>query len=75
MQGKEAAEQETKAQSSVGIDVSKDWLDVCVLPGGERLQLWDTPGFGNSARLLQRLRLADNPIGWLLREAWDRWRD
>ena len=45
------------------------------LPGGERLQLWDTPGFGNSARLLQRLRLADNPIGWLLREAWDRWRD
>ena len=45
------------------------------LPGGERLQLWDTPGFGNSAKLLQRLRLADNPIGWLLREAWDRWRD
>jgi hypothetical protein len=45
------------------------------LPGGERLVLWDTPGFGNSARLLQRLRLAENPIGWLLREAWDRWRD
>ncbi len=45
------------------------------LPGGEQLLLCDTPGFGNSARLLQRLRLADNPIGWLLREAWDRWRD
>jgi len=45
------------------------------LPGGARLQLWDTPGFGNSAKLLQRLRLADNPLGWLLREAWDRWRD
>jgi hypothetical protein len=45
------------------------------LPDGERLQLWDTPGFGNSAKLLQRLRLADNPLGWLLREAWDRWRD
>ena len=37
MQGKEASEQETKAKSSVGIDVSKDWLDVCVLPCGERL--------------------------------------
>ena len=45
------------------------------LPGGARLQLWDTPGFGNSVKLLQRLRLADNPLGWLLREAWDRWRD
>ncbi len=45
------------------------------LPDGTTLQLWDTPGFGNSAKLMQRLRLADNPIGWLLREAWDRWRD
>ena len=42
MQGKEASEQETKAQSSVGIDVSKDWLDVCVLPGGERLRVANT---------------------------------
>lgn len=39
------------------------------------LRLWDTPGFGDSARLVQRLRLADNPIGWLLREVWDRYRD
>lgn len=45
------------------------------LDDGSALRLWDTPGFGNSARLVQRLRLADNPIGWLLREAWDRWRD
>ena len=39
------------------------------------LRLWDTPGFGDSARLVQRLRLADNPIGWLLREVWDRYVD
>ncbi|MEO7244885.1 MAG: GTPase domain-containing protein, partial [Rubrivivax sp.] len=45
------------------------------LPDGTTLQLWDTPGFGNSAKLMQRLRLVDNPIGWLLREVWDRWRD
>ena len=41
----------------------------------DELRLWDTPGFGDSARLVQRLRLADNPIGWLLREVWDRYRD
>jgi hypothetical protein len=42
---------------------------------GDRLQLWDTPGFGDSARLAARLRHTDNPIGWLLREVWDRHRD
>ncbi len=42
---------------------------------GDVLRLWDTPGFGDSARLVQRLRLADNPIGWLLREVWDRYSD
>ena len=42
---------------------------------GDELRLWDTPGFGDSARLVQRLRLADNPIGWLLREVWDRYSD
>lgn len=42
---------------------------------GDLLRLWDTPGFGDSARLVQRLRLADNPIGWLLREVWDRYID
>ena len=42
---------------------------------GDQLLLWDTPGFGDSARLVQRLRLADNPIGWFLREVWDRYRD
>jgi hypothetical protein len=44
-------------------------------PDGEVLRLWDTPGFGDSARLVKRLRAADNPIGWLLREVWDRYRN
>jgi transposase len=39
MQGKEVSEQETRLQSSVGIDVSKARLDVCVLPSGERLSV------------------------------------
>lgn len=42
---------------------------------GHALNLWDTPGFGDSARLVKRLRLQGNPLGWLLSEVWDRWRD
>jgi Domain of unknown function (DUF3482) len=41
----------------------------------DQLRLWDTPGFGDSARLLRRMRLAGNPVGWLLTQVWDRWRD
>ena len=44
-------------------------------PEGDALRLTDTPGFGDSAKLVQRLRVADNPLGWLLREVWDRYRD
>ena len=42
---------------------------------GDVLRLWDTPGFGDSVRLVKRLRAAENPIGWMLREVWDRYRD
>ena len=44
-------------------------------PQGDRLQLWDTPGFGDSVRLMRRLRQSANPIGWFISEVWDRWRD
>jgi hypothetical protein len=44
-------------------------------PTGERLELWDTPGFGDSLRLAERLRRAAQPIGWFLNEVWDRLRD
>ena len=39
---------------------------------GDLLYLWDTPGFGDSARLLKRLRNSGNPIGWLQTQVWDR---
>jgi len=42
---------------------------------GDRLLLWDTPGFGDSVRLLRRMRQSGNPVGWFLAEVWDRWRD
>ena len=44
-------------------------------PAGDRLCLWDTPGFGDSARLVRRMRQAGNPLGWFLSAVWDRWRD
>lgn len=44
-------------------------------PAGDRLALWDTPGFGDSHRLARRLEQSGNPVGWLLTEVWDRLRD
>ncbi|HEY8516169.1 MAG TPA: DUF3482 domain-containing protein [Candidatus Binatia bacterium] len=46
-----------------------------VTSGDDRLLLWDTPGLGDSARLVQRLRNEGNPLGWLLHQVWDRTRD
>lgn len=42
---------------------------------GDRLVLWDTPGFGDSVRLMKRLAMTGNPLGWFLREVLDRYRD
>ncbi len=42
---------------------------------GDRLLLWDTPGFGDSLRLARRLESSGQPIGWLLTQVWDRYRD
>jgi hypothetical protein len=42
---------------------------------GDVLMLWDTPGFGDSARLAKRLKGSKNPLGWFLAEVWDRFRD
>ncbi len=44
-------------------------------PEGDTLALWDTPGFGDSARLAKRLAQQGNPIGWFLSQVWDRFRD
>lgn len=76
----------TLARSLIGRDVGeiRDEAHVTALAeryrmietqGGDALELWDTPGFGDSARLVQRLRQQGNPVGWFLTEVWDRWRD
>jgi GTPase Era involved in 16S rRNA processing len=41
----------------------------------ERLELWDTPGFGDSELLAKRMAQAGNPIGWFLAEVWDRFQN
>jgi hypothetical protein len=76
----------TLARTLLGADVGevRDAAHVTALaeshpllatPQGDRLLLWDTPGFGDSVRLMKRLSMAGNPIGWFLREVFDRYRD
>jgi GTPase SAR1 family protein len=76
----------TLARTLVGVDVGevRDAAHVTIFaeshtllttPLGDTLQLWDTPGFGDSVRLLKRLGMSGNPIGWFLREVLDRYRD
>lgn len=49
--------------------------DLVTTAQGDTLRLWDTPGFGDSARLLKRLRQSDKPLIWLMTQTWDRWTD
>ena len=44
-------------------------------PQGDVLSVWDTPGFGDSARLARRIATFDKPIVGFLAMVWDRWRD
>ncbi len=44
-------------------------------PEGDTLVLWDTPGFGDSTRVLKRLRQSGRPAGWFLSQVWDRFAD
>lgn len=39
------------------------------------LVLWDTPGFGDSARLLKRLQRMERPLVWFFSQLWDRFTD
>ena len=43
--------------------------------GGEVLRLWDTPGFGDTAKLVKRLRESESRFAWLREQVWDRFAD
>src|SRR5882757_1795726 len=42
---------------------------------GQVLRLWDTPGFGDTGRLIKRLRQEKKKVLWLLAQTWDRMTD
>src|SRR5690606_18644075 len=76
----------TLARTLLGQDIGEirdeahvtDTADAHVLiesASGDRLLLWDTPGFGDSARLARRLQASSDPIGSFLAALWDRFRD
>jgi transposase len=69
MQGKESSEQEPKTKSNVGIDVSKNWLDVHVLPGG------DTRRVANSREGVRKLKrwLSGFDLALVVIEATGKW--
>ena len=55
MQGKETPDRKTETDSTVGVDVSKSWLDAHVLPAGENLRVANTPeGIRKLKRWLRR---------------------
>ncbi len=54
-------------------DAAEGWPMIEV--EGARLMLWDTPGFGDTARLLQRLKGSGQPLRWMIAQLWDRFRD
>ena len=53
MQGKDRSEQETKTQSTVGIDVCKLWLDIHILPSQEAFRVPNTKA--GSKEIVRRL--------------------
>lgn len=57
--------------------VTEDAEPYTLLEPGEDggVLLWDTPGFGDSTRLLKRLEGQGNPLGWILSQTWDRFAD
>ena len=54
-------------------DVAEAWP--MIETEGARLVLWDTPGFGDTARLLKRLKTSGQPVRWMMGQLWDRFRD
>lgn len=69
MQGKESSEQETAGKSSVGIDVSKSWLDIHVLPSAATLRV---PNSTDGLRKLKRW-LARFEVALIVVEATGKW--
>lgn len=69
MQGQEATEVSSGQKSNIGIDVSKDWLDVHVLPSGEHFRVSND---AQGQRLIKR-RIAGLEIACVAVEPTGKW--
>ena len=69
MQGKDRSEQETKTQSTVGIDVCKLWLDIHILPSEEAFRVPNTKA--GSKEIVRRLGRYD--VQLIAIEATGKW--
>ncbi len=69
MQGKDVSEQETKGESSVGIDVCEAWLDIHILPAEQAFRV---PNSHQGHRTLKR-RLERYDLGLIVIEATGKW--
>ena len=64
-----------EVRDAAHVTETSDAHPLIATPQGDELRLWDTPGFGDSARLLRRLEQSGNPLGWFLTQVWDRYVD
>ena len=64
-----------EVRDAPNVTIESTQFQLISTPEGDALMLWDTPGFGDSARLAKRLAQQGNPIGWFLTQVWDRFRD
>lgn len=69
MQVQNVSKQGTNAKSTAGIDVSQEWLDVHIVPGGTSLRVANTPvGIGKLKRTFR-----DHNVGLVTVEPTGRW--
>lgn len=61
-----------EAERFVMLELEAESADATKGGGAGRIVLWDTPGFGDSARLLRQLEGREDPLGWMLEQRWDR---
>lgn len=64
---KDVGEVRDAAHVTAGNDVF-----IAVETAEEQLALWDTPGFGDTSRLLNRIQRMDQKLMWFFSQAWDR---
>jgi hypothetical protein len=69
------AEDVGEVRDAAHVTATADRHTLVETAAGDVLLLWDTPGFGDSARLARRLAGSAHPLRAFLASSWDRLRD